>query len=67
MRERRFAFDLEFFVAAKAAGIRDLHAAPVRLETRTAGSTVTTGSILRTIRDTFTIYGRHLRGHYQPA
>jgi glycosyltransferase involved in cell wall biosynthesis len=67
MRERRFAFDLEFFVAAKAAGIRDFHAAPVRLETRTAGSTVTTGSILRTIRDTFTIYGRNLRGHYQPA
>ncbi|KUL21427.1 glycosyltransferase family 2 protein [Actinoplanes awajinensis] len=64
LRERRFAFDLELFVAAKEAGITDLHAAPVRLEARTAGSTVSTASITRTIRDTFTIYGRRRDNHY---
>ncbi|BEL05501.1 hypothetical protein Q0Z83_036920 [Actinoplanes sichuanensis] len=64
LRERRFAFDLELFVATNAAGITDLHAAPVRLETRVAGSTVTTKSIVRTIRDTFTIYGRRRANHY---
>ena len=68
LRERRFAFDLEFFVAAKAAGIRDLVAAPVRLGIRMAGSTVTSGAVLRTIRDTFVIFGRlHLDRHYLPA
>ncbi|WP_203779959.1 glycosyltransferase family 2 protein, partial [Actinoplanes philippinensis] len=45
LRERRFAFDLELFVATTTAGITDLKAAPVRLETRTAGSTVSTTSI----------------------
>jgi glycosyltransferase involved in cell wall biosynthesis len=66
LRERRFAFDLEFFVAAKAAGIVDLVAAPVRLGIRTAGSTVTSRAILRTIRDTFVIFGRlHLDRHYR--
>lgn len=64
LRERRFAFDLELFVATAAAGITDLQAAPVRLETRVAGSTVTTKSIVRTIRDTFTIYGRRRANHY---
>ena len=67
LRERRFAFDLEFFVAAKAAGIRDFHGAPVRLEVRQAGSTVTGRTILRTVRDTFVIYGRSVRGQYRPA
>jgi glycosyltransferase involved in cell wall biosynthesis len=68
LRERRFAFDLEFFVAAKAAGFRDLLAAPVRLEERLAGSTVTSRAILRTIRDTFVIFGRrHLNRQYAPA
>ncbi|WP_203900073.1 hypothetical protein, partial [Virgisporangium aliadipatigenens] len=33
--------------------------APVRLEERTAGSTVGTKAILRTIRDTLGIYTRH--------
>jgi glycosyltransferase involved in cell wall biosynthesis len=64
LRERRFAFDLELFVAAKAAGITDLKSAPVRLEARVAGSTVTTSSIARTIRDTFVIYGRRRDNHY---
>jgi glycosyltransferase involved in cell wall biosynthesis len=68
LRERRFAFDLEFFVAAKAAGIRDFHAAPVRLEERVAGSTVTSKAILRTIRDTFGIFVRlHTTTQYAPA
>ena len=68
MCERRFAFDLELFVAAKAAGIRDFVGAPVRLEERTAGSTVTSRTILRTVRDTFVIFGRlHLGGHYAPV
>ncbi|WP_306214809.1 glycosyltransferase family 2 protein [Actinoplanes sp. RD1] len=68
MRERRFAFDLEFFVAAKAAGIRGFVGAPVRLEERVAGSTVTSKAILRTIRDTFVIFGRlHLTRQYRPA
>ncbi|RZU54375.1 glycosyl transferase family 2 [Krasilnikovia cinnamomea] len=66
LRERRFAFDLEFFVAAKAAGIRDFVGAPVRLEQRTAGSTVGRSAIVRTIRDTFTIYTRlHVRRQYR--
>ena len=66
LRERRFAFDLEFFVAAKAAGIRGFVGAPVRLEERVAGSTVTSKAILRTIRDTFVIFGRlHLTGQYR--
>jgi glycosyltransferase involved in cell wall biosynthesis len=68
LRERRFAFDLEFFVAAKAAGFHNLLAAPVRLEARLAGSTVTSKAILRTIRDTFVIFGRrHLQGQYGPV
>ncbi|MBB4762007.1 glycosyltransferase family 2 protein [Amorphoplanes digitatis] len=67
LRERRFAFDLELFVAAGAAGIDDLKALPVRLEERVAGSTVTTKSIVRTIRDTFVIYGRLRDNHYRPT
>ena len=68
MRERRFAFDLEFFVAAKAAGINGFVGAPVRLEERVAGSTVPSTAILRTIRDTFVIFGRlHLTRQYRPV
>ncbi|GGQ73769.1 glycosyltransferase family 2 protein [Couchioplanes azureus] len=64
--ERRFAFDLEFFVAAKAAGIRGFVGAPVRLEERVAGSTVGSTAILRTIRDTFVIWARlHLTNQYR--
>lgn len=64
LRERRFAFDLELFVATRAAGITDVHGAPVRLEARTAGSTVSTASIMRTLRDTLVIHGRRRAGHY---
>ncbi|MFI5935886.1 glycosyltransferase family 2 protein [Actinoplanes sp. NPDC051494] len=68
MRERRFAFDLEFFVAAKAAGVDGFVGAPVRLEERVAGSTVTSKAILRTVRDTLVIFARlHLTHQYRPA
>ncbi|GAB1640366.1 glycosyltransferase family 2 protein [Krasilnikovia sp. MM14-A1259] len=67
LRERRFAFDLEFFVAAKAAGIRNFIGAPVRLEERTAGSTVGRSAIVRTLRDTFTIFARLRRNEYAPV
>ncbi|BCJ49567.1 hypothetical protein Asp14428_10420 [Actinoplanes sp. NBRC 14428] len=68
LRERRFAFDLEFFVAAKAAGIRNFLGAPVHLEERVAGSTVGATAILRTIRDTLVIFGRlHLTRQYRPV
>jgi len=67
LRELRFAFDLEFFVAAKAAGFHDLVGAPVRLEARLAGSTVTARAIMRMVRATFVIFGRrHLNGQYAP-
>jgi glycosyltransferase involved in cell wall biosynthesis len=67
LREQRFAFDLEFFVAAKAAGIGNMQAAPVALNTGANGSTVTTNTIVRTLRDTVTIHRRHLAGHYRQA
>ncbi|SFF97743.1 hypothetical protein SAMN05421541_13744, partial [Actinoplanes philippinensis] len=50
--------------ATTTAGITDLKAAPVRLETRTAGSTVSTTSIIRTLRDTLTIHHRRRANHY---
>jgi glycosyltransferase involved in cell wall biosynthesis len=66
--ERKFAFDLEFFVAARATGIKDMVAAPVRLETRLAGSTVTSKAILRTIKDTFVVFVRlHVHEQYAVA
>jgi glycosyltransferase involved in cell wall biosynthesis len=65
MRENRFAFDLELFVVAHRRGHRDLRPAPVRLGERLAGSTVTAKAILRTLRDTITIWGRlHLARAY---
>ncbi len=68
LREQRFAFDLEFFVAATAAGITNLRPAPVALGERLAGSTVTAKSILRTMLDAFAVFGRlHLTRTYQVA
>lgn len=57
--ESRFAIDLELFVAARTAGITDFVPAPVDLRRRVNGSTVTGRAILRTIGDTFAVYGRH--------
>jgi glycosyltransferase involved in cell wall biosynthesis len=69
MREQRFAFDLEFFVAAKQAGITRMHAAPVVLRERMAGSTVGLKAILRTVREALDIFGRlHLtRDYHRPS
>ncbi|MCB0922301.1 MAG: hypothetical protein KDC08_10890, partial [Actinobacteria bacterium] len=66
MREQRFAFDLEFFVAAKEAGITKMQAAPVELRERMAGSTVGAKAILRTMREALTIFGRlHMSSTYR--
>ncbi len=66
MREQRFAFDLEFFVAAKQAGITRMQAAPVELRERLAGSTVGAKAILRTMREALTVFGRlHLTSTYR--
>jgi hypothetical protein len=58
MRETRFAFDLELFVAAVTAGHRDLRAQPVRLEERMSGSTVTSKTIIRTLTDALSVLAR---------
>ena len=58
MRETRFAFDLELFVAAVTAGYRDLRAQPVRLEERMSGSTVTSKTIVRTLTDALSVLAR---------
>jgi hypothetical protein len=66
LHEERFAFDLEFFVAAKAAGIQRMVAAPVHLAERLAGSTVTAKTIVRTLVDALTVFGRlHLTRAYR--
>ncbi len=66
MREQRFAFDLEFFVAAKHAGITAMQAAPVELRERMAGSTVGVKAILRTVVESLNIFGRlHLSSAYR--
>ncbi len=66
LREQRFAFDLEFFVAAKQAGITRMQAAPVELRERMAGSTVGAKAILRTMREALTIFGRlHMTSTYR--
>jgi O-antigen/teichoic acid export membrane protein len=68
MHERRFAFDLELFVVAKQRGFTDMRPAPVELGERLAGSTVTTKAVLRTLRDSLTIWKRlHLHSLYPAA
>ncbi|MCB0980673.1 MAG: glycosyltransferase [Acidimicrobiaceae bacterium] len=65
MQERRFAMDLELFVVAKRRGFTDLRPAPVHLGERLSGSTVTRAAIVRTLRDTLTIWHRlHVRRAY---
>lgn len=67
MREQGFAFDLEFFVVARAQGVRRMQAAPVELAERLAGSTVGLGAVARTLRDTLAVLGRlHLTSSYLP-
>ncbi len=68
LREQRFAFDLEFFVAARAAGIRRMAAAPVTIEARMAGSTVGRAAITRTLGDCLTVLARlHFSPTYRQA
>lgn len=68
MHERRFAFDLELFVVAKRRGFTDLRPAPVELGERLAGSTVTTKAVIRTLRDSLTIWKRlNIHGAYPKA
>ena len=64
LREQRFAFDLEFFVAARAAGIRRMAAAPVAIRSRMAGSTVGRAAITRTLADALTVLARL---HFTPT
>jgi cellulose synthase/poly-beta-1,6-N-acetylglucosamine synthase-like glycosyltransferase len=64
LREQRFAFDLEFFVAARAAGIDRMAAAPVEIEARMAGSSVGRAAITRTLADALTVLGRL---HFSPT
>ena len=64
LREQRFAFDLEFFVAARAAGITRMAAAPVAIEARMAGSTVGRAAITRTLGDALTVLARL---HFSPT
>ncbi|MGV1003616.1 MAG: glycosyltransferase [Candidatus Nanopelagicales bacterium] len=58
LRETRFAFDLELFVAASTAGYTTAVAAPVELKERLAGSTVTKATIVRTLQDALAVLGR---------
>lgn len=66
--EERFAFDLEFFVAARAAGICRMAPAPVVLSERLAGSTVGAAALLRTLNDLLVVTGRrYLTSNYRLA
>ena len=58
LRETRFAFDLELFVAASTAGYTTAVAAPVELKERMAGSTVSRSTILRTLKDALVVLAR---------
>ena len=68
LREHRFAFDLEFFVAARAAGVARMAAAPVEIKARMAGSTVGRAAITRTLGDALTVLARlHFTPTYRTA
>ncbi|MFI0431551.1 MAG: glycosyltransferase family 2 protein [Candidatus Nanopelagicales bacterium] len=58
LRETRFAFDLEVFVAASTAGYSTAVAAPVELKERMAGSSVSKSTILRTLQDALVVLAR---------
>jgi len=61
LRETRFAFDLELFVASNAAGHTLAVAAPVELQERMAGSTVGRSTIVRTLKDSLVVLARRYR------
>ena len=58
LRETRFAFDLELFVAASTAGYTTAVAAPVELKERMAGSSVSKSTIVRTLKDALVVLAR---------
>ncbi len=58
LRETRFAFDLELFVAASTAGYTTAVAAPVELKERMAGSSVSKSTIIRTLKDALVVLAR---------
>ena len=58
LRETRFAFDLELFVAASTAGYTTAIAAPVELKERMAGSSVSRSTIFRTLKDALVVLAR---------
>ena len=62
LHECGYAIDLELFVAARRAGITDFVGAPVDIGGRLNGSTIGYAAIVRMIRDTLAIYGRHHLG-----
>jgi hypothetical protein len=66
MREQRFAFDLELFVAARQCGWRRFLEAPVRIEQQ-FGSTVSVRSAAQTLVDTIAVAFRlHVKRAYDP-
>jgi glycosyltransferase involved in cell wall biosynthesis len=68
LRETRFAFDLELFVAATSAGYTSAVAAPVELRARMSGSTVSRSAILRTLKDALVVLARRHSTHtYQES
>ncbi len=68
LRETRFAFDLELFVAASTAGYTTAVAAPVELKERMAGSSVSKSTIVRTLKDSLVVLARrHSTTTYRDA
>ncbi|MER7072457.1 glycosyltransferase family 2 protein [Terrabacter sp. NPDC000476] len=68
LREEGFALDLELFVALGQAGRTGSLGMPVAINERLAGSTISTGSIVRTLKDTLRVFGRcHVGRAYAPA
>jgi O-antigen/teichoic acid export membrane protein/GT2 family glycosyltransferase len=67
MLEKRFAFDLELLVAARAAGYKRIFEAPVTIAYRFA-STVRPSTVREILRDTAAVWYRHvLLNQYRPA
>lgn len=58
LQEEGFALDLELFVALRQAGRTGSRGMPVAINERLAGSTISTGSIVRTLKDTLRVFGR---------
>lgn len=66
MRERGYAFDLEFFVVARHLGYVRLCEVPVVIRERFS-STIDTRAVAAIIRDTISVYIRLRKGHYRRA